>query len=200
MKTLILFLFTLIGVISFTQVDSVKNYYKRIAFGNEFNGDISGEKKWNTDVKIFIIGVPDADLSEELTKILKELNDLIDPIELSITNNRAEANVIVLFGSKSDFIELDSRVEPYVKYNEGLFMIEYINGEIDYGEMYVNTKGKLTTKEKKHILREELTQLLGLCNDSYMYKNSIFYQGWSDGTEYAQIDKELIKLLYNNKK
>lgn len=200
MKTLILFLFTLIGVISFTQVDSVKNYYKRIAFGNEFNGDISGEKKWNTDVKIFIIGVPDADLSEELTKILKELNDLIDPIELSITNNRAEANVIVLFGSKSDFIELDSRVEPYVKYNEGLFMIEYINGEIDYGEMYVNTKGKLTAKEKKHILREELTQLLGLCNDSYMYKNSIFYQGWSDGTEYAQIDKELIKLLYNNKK
>lgn len=200
MKTLILFLFTLIGVISFTQVDSVKNYYKRIAFGNEFNGDISGEKKWNTDVKIFIIGEPDADLSEELTKILKELNDLIDPIELSITNNRSESNVIVLFGSKSDFIELDSRVEPYVKYNEGLFMIEYINGEIDYGEMYVNTKGKLTAKEKKHILREELTQLLGLCNDSYMYKNSIFYQGWSDGTEYAQIDKELIKLLYNNKK
>ena len=64
--------------------------------------------------------------------------------------------------------------------------------------MYVNMEGNLTMNERKHLLREELTQILGLCNDSYQFENSIFYQGWTDTTEYAEIDKELITMLYNN--
>ena len=33
-------------------------------------------------------------------------------------------------------------------------------------------------------------------NDSWTYEESIFYQGWSGTTEYAQIDKVLIEMLY----
>jgi hypothetical protein len=133
----------------------------------------------------------------ELSRIVKELNDLIIPINIQVVDNKDNANVLVLFGSKQDFINLDKTIEPYVKLNEGLFKINHEGKKITNGEMYVNTEGTLTAKEKKHLLREELTQLLGLCNDSYKYKNSIFYQGWTDTTEYAEIDKELIKLLYN---
>jgi hypothetical protein len=32
--------------------------------------------------------------------------------------------------------------------------------------------------------------------DSDRYADSIFYQGWTDSTEYAEIDKALIKMLY----
>ena len=44
---------------------------------------------------------------------------------------------------------------------------------------------------------EELTQSLGLFNDSYKYPESIYYQGWTTTTEYAPIDVELIEMLYN---
>jgi hypothetical protein len=50
---------------------------------------------------------------------------------------------------------------------------------------------------KKHILREELTQSIGLLNDSMKYPNSIFYQGWTFPTEYTELDKEVIKRHYN---
>jgi hypothetical protein len=50
---------------------------------------------------------------------------------------------------------------------------------------------------QKSVLREELTQSLGLCNDSWEYPNSIFYQGWSTNTEYSDLDKEIIQMLYN---
>lgn len=197
MKTYLTSLFVLFYSVLFSQLDSVKTYYKKVAFGNEFTNDTSGERKWENDVKIFVLGKKDPELMTELSRIVKELNDLIIPINIQVVDNKDNANVLVLFGSKQDFINLDKTIEPYVKSNEGLFKINHEGKKITNGEMYVNTEGTLTAKEKKHLLREELTQLLGLCNDSYKYKNSIFYQGWTDTTEYAEIDKELIKLLYN---
>ena len=53
------------------------------------------------------------------------------------------------------------------------------------------------TQTQKSILREEITQSLGLCNDSWKYPNSIFYQGSSTNTEFSDLDKEIIQMLYN---
>ena len=57
----------------------------------------------------------------------------------------------------------------------------------------------ITQKERSHLIREELTQSLGLMNDSNKYKDSIFYQEWTDIAEYSEIDKAVIKLLYQKK-
>ncbi|MBM3417913.1 MAG: DUF2927 domain-containing protein [Bacteroidetes bacterium] len=42
-------------------------------------------------------------------------------------------------------------------------------------KIFVDTKNQLSISEEKHVLREELTQCLGLPNDSWKYTNSIFY-------------------------
>jgi hypothetical protein len=34
-------------------------------------------------------------------------------------------------------------------------------------------------------------------NDSWRYQESIFYQGWTGTTEYSQIDRTIIGLLYD---
>ena len=52
-------------------------------------------------------------------------------------------------------------------------------------------------KAQRSILREELTQSLGLCNDSWKCPNSMFYQGWSNNTEFSDLDEEIIQMLYN---
>jgi hypothetical protein len=46
------------------------------------------------------------------------------------------------------------------------------------------------------LLREELTQSLGLGNDSNKYPDSIFYQDWSTVTSYSKLDIEIIKQHY----
>lgn len=199
MKYFTIIIGVLLSFSSFTQADSVKNYYKKIVFGNEFDPkNTEGEYRWKKDVKIFVMGEKSTELMNELSKIVDELNSLINPIEIEVVNTKEESNVVVIFGSKQDYINYDRSVEQYVKHNEGLFSPYHKGKELYVGSMYVNVKGNLTDNQKRHLLREELTQLLGLFNDSYLYQNSIFYQGWTDTTEYSEIDKELIKMLYNN--
>jgi len=48
-----------------------------------------------------------------------------------------------------------------------------------------------------HLLREELTQSLGLGQDSERYLNSIFQINWTTTSSYSQIDKDIIRLLYH---
>lgn len=48
-----------------------------------------------------------------------------------------------------------------------------------------------------HLLREELTQSLGLGQDSERYLNSIFQINWTTTSFYSQIDKDIIRLLYH---
>jgi hypothetical protein len=59
----------------------------------------------------------------------------------------------------------------------------------------ISTTG-LTPRERSHLIREELTQGLGLLNDSWDREDSIFYQGWTDITRYAPIDRSVIAMLY----
>ena len=49
---------------------------------------------------------------------------------------------------------------------------------------------------RSHVIREELTQALGLMRDSNSRPDSIFYQEWSPLTEYSDIDREVIRILY----
>ncbi|WP_162628067.1 DUF2927 domain-containing protein [Arcticibacterium luteifluviistationis] len=42
-----------------------------------------------------------------------------------------------------------------------------------------------------------MTQSLGLGKDSDLYLESLFQQSWTLTTNYALIDKELIRLLYH---
>jgi len=69
--------------------------------------------------------------------------------------------------------------------------------QIDMSLAFVDTERTSNNSQRKHILREEITQSLGFGNDSYRYPESIFYQGWTEVHEYSDIDKEVIKMFYN---
>jgi len=75
----------------------------------------------------------------------------------------------------------------------GLFQIFNFGG----GEMFVDMERTGEDRDaQNHLLREELTQSLWLCNDSWKYPESIFYQGWTTTTEYSEMDKKLIAMLF----
>jgi hypothetical protein len=208
MKSLFFLFNIFITTLVFSQ-DSIVDYYNEIATKAEYvaKGDINHvPTRWNSDIKIFVKGNPDSLIYSELNKVIKELNDLINPIEIRIVNCETDANLIAFFGLCTDYDKIDPIVIPYSGYNFGLACLYSDNNNTWYkGSFYVDVvrcdwfPPNEAIQMKKHILREELTQSIGLLNDSMKYPNSIFYQGWTFPTEYTELDKEVIKRHYNQK-
>jgi hypothetical protein len=172
------------------------DYFREIALKSEFSDHIrSKPRRWSTDMKIYVDGYCPEYLLLELHMIVKELNDLIDPIQIRLVANRADANYFIFLGSMTDFHKKYPTTDlQLLKRNLGFFQL-YSSGK---GEMYIDlvrTEGDELAQ--MHLLREELTQSLWLCNDSWKYPESIFYQGWTTTTEYSEMDKKLISMLYN---
>jgi hypothetical protein len=184
---------------SISQIDSneVNAYFNEIVLKNEFNSTIlSKPNKWNSDIKIYIKGDRKEYLVLELEKIISELNDLIETINISIVSDSTQSNMPIFFGSMEEY----NIIFPYSKKYSNQLGLGSLwtnsNNEIYFAKIFVDTKNQLSISEEKHVLREELTHCLGLPNDSWKYTNSIFYQGWTSITEYSDIDKLLIKKLY----
>ena len=175
--------------------ESVK-YFNSIATNHEFSSGKFQPRRWRKDMKIYVKGDKPDYLMSELNKIVDELNDIINTINIKVVNSESESNFVIFFGGQSGYNDICSSSIGLTEHNYGLFVVDG-GVSIGGGSMYVDTERSSTTSAKKHLLREELTQSLGLFNDTYDYPNSIFYQGWTETNEYAPIDIELISMLYN---
>lgn len=198
MKTIISFLFVLITFNVFSQ-DTISNYYEEITSGSEL-GDFSKTKfKFYKDVKIYVYGEKNDTLISELNNIVAELNDLIETVNVEIINDSTKANLRIYFGSAEYFCSKrkDKLVHDLSKYAQGFVLAFPCYGVLNGSSVFVNTEVIDNMTRKKHVLREELTQAFGFCNDSYKYPTSIFYELYSDVTSYSEIDKAIIKKHYN---
>ena len=182
------------------QVNQLLDYFNEVAFDTEFGDSTQKIAKWVTDVKIFVSGEYPPYLDAELTRIINEINDLSESIQLSRTPFKDKANYQIYFGTGAEYAQIEPSAKAYVDDNFGLLWVYWnANNEIYQGSMYVDIERTGDQDAQKHLLREELTQSLGLLNDSYTYSDSIFYQDWTQTTEYSEIDKQVIKVLYSKK-
>jgi hypothetical protein len=197
MKTILSFLFFLFIFNIFSQ-DTINDYYEEITSGSEM-GDYSKTKfKFYKDVKIYVYGEKNDTLISELNKIVDELNDLIETVNVSIISDSTKANIKIYFGSAEYFCSKrnEKLVHDLSKYAQGFVLTYPCNGVLNGSSVFVNTEVIDNMKRKKHVLREELTQAFGFCHDSYKYPTSIFYELFSDVTSYSEIDKAIIVKHY----
>ena len=167
-------------------------YFFEIAFGAEYGSSGSVLHKWASDIRIRVNGTPtNADL-DTLNQIVAELNTLVSSISFSIVTDNP--NVDIYFTNVSQF----PSIEPnYISGNVGFAWIWWdAAGDIFKGRILIALDG-VNQQVRSHLIREELTQSAGLMKDSWRYQESVFYQGWTGTTAYAQIDRALIKLLYD---
>jgi hypothetical protein len=176
---------------------SVLSYYYEITSGTEFSSS-KDQYKFVEDVYFILQGSCDEELQKEAEKIIFELNDLINPIHFYLTDDIEKANVRVYFGGPDDYVKINPMSANFIENSWGLFFIfPKSQNVIDMSLVYVDVERSNNNMQRKHVLREEMTQCLGLGNDSFTYLESIFYQGWTETLAYSEIDKEIIKLLYN---
>lgn len=184
-----------------TYSSKTKEYFLTIALGAEYGDKTQNIKKWVEGINILIQGESPKYLIYELNEIIKELNELNNNIKIKTTVYKKKANFILFFGSGIDYVrEIEKSALSYIDDNWGLFWCYWNeNFELYRASVCIDIT-KITGKDiGRHLLREELTQALGLMNDSPLYEDSIFYEGQTATTEYSQIDRDIIKILYNEK-
>jgi hypothetical protein len=182
--------------VDYKRYDQATNeYFDEIVMYSEFSDSRRKSPfRWTTDMNIYIEGEKPEYLISELYQILMELNDLIDPIQIRVVDQKQDANYNIFLGSKTEFADRYSSIDKNkLERNWGYFEVCP-----NSGVMYVDLERTSYNYEaQKHLLREELTQSLGLLNDSWKYPESIFYQGWTTTTEFSEMDMRLIDLIYN---
>lgn len=197
--TLILCSFSIQALFAQQYSSKTKNYFKEIAIGSEYG---KGKKivKWTKNMKVFVTGEKIPALEQELNKIIEELNELVRPIRIQRVYNKSQANFQIFFGPVTQYLnKIERNASRYARKNLAMFYVYYgRKGTIKKGSMYVDTRTMRAKNTRRHLLREELTQALGLMNDSYKYPNSIFYQKFSRSTDYTKMDKKIIRLLYSS--
>jgi hypothetical protein len=178
--------------------NEVITYFQEIALGFEFGSAPEVTYKWQTEMKIFVGGNPGTELSSELQTIIGEINSLTsDGFRMSLTQDTTISNCYLYFGSAAQFTSMFPSYSSAVAGNWGLFYVNFDSHSNLYRATIFIDIQRAQGNEQKHLLREELTQSLGLAKDSPRYLDSIFQQAWTTTTTYSTIDKDLIRLLYH---
>jgi hypothetical protein len=213
MKYILTFIFIIYKSYSFGQInfdfkqnDSVVKYFHQVACGSEYDSSNIYFKYFN-DIKIYVPDSNDTVMFNELKLVINEINEILKNIKIYIVNDIEMSNIVIHFKSEKDIINYDNEIKTFFENNKNAINLgisfSYVLKDQNPNKIskIVNSKiwvsNEVDFKMKQHVLREELVQSLGLMNDVKKYPNSIFYKGFSFPTEYSQLDKELINMLYN---
>ena len=168
------------------------DYFLDIAFGSEFGGATPLLRRWpsGSGPLIRLNGTPSAGDREVLDSVMAEINRLAPDLDIELVADFP--TVEMHFVPQSEFATLLPQAPPG---NNGLVWLWW--GEDQYLVRSVVLISTATDEAlRAHIIREEVTQMLGLLQDSFRYPESIFYQAFSDVTEYLPIDRAVIDLLH----
>ena len=166
-------------------------YFGEVAFGTETGEATPILRKWAGSPRIKVSGAPTHQDLASLDRVVRDLNELAPSLGVAVVE---EGHTVELhFMPPEAFGDVEPNFEPG---NLGYFWAWWNRQqEITYARILIATDG-VTQAERSHLLREELTQVLGLMRDSWTYPQSIFYQGWTDTGDYADIDRTLVEMLY----
>jgi hypothetical protein len=183
----------------------IVKHFVDIVLGSEYgNGGSEYIKKWkkNKPVTITLDGNYTYDDIGNIQTMVNELVDLTGlNIEISTTDDTG-SGITIFFGGTQDYArKYDKNVnkEPNAK---AFFTYNIDKGGVIY-KATIFIRSTLEGLERKDVIKEELTQVLGFTNDSVTQRDSLFYQyKYTDinlyNGSYSKLDREIIKILYSN--
>ena len=181
---------------------SVERWVEQVTLGGEYyasRGKVSA--RWVKTPKLSVFGAT-SEQHEVVASTLAHLNDTlantpINRIELINPNDRS-ADIVVYFARLGKFHDLAKwHGFKYVEGNWGYFYA-FSRGRIINGAIVLLASDKLRGNLLRHFTLEEITQSLGLFNDSWVFSESIFYAGRSNTQHLSELDKKLIIFLYKH--
>lgn len=159
-------------------------------------GGESYAHKWESDPTIrFDTTNTTAEDRATVAHVVDELNDLVRGVQLrvEVDDTPPSSGIHLQFlplaqieAQYPDIVDASSR---------GMFHFTSTGGEILRGHVLIASD--VTTQiGRVHVIHEEIAQVLGARADALSHPESIFYGGPSDATEYAPIDRQVLRMLY----
>jgi hypothetical protein len=189
--------------------DSVKKYFDEVCVASR-TSSLFRYCRWEKDVYIFLC-VEDSTIKDsiinEVKNLIVELNSIINPINIYLTEDISKMTTFAVVGSFDYFNEMSLKYNQKWKlYDDG--KTGGVNNPMNnmeniyYSYFFVNSPktNSYGYRFTKHVLIEEMTQSFGINNDSWEYSDSIFYDGFNPyycPTKLSELDKEVINILYN---
>lgn len=186
-------------------------YFNEVALNSEFYDNPKCIIKWLKPMKLFIN--KDGSLNEQSSRVkqvVDKINNLVTSgFNIQLVDDKSKANAIIYLNTPEQVRSL--RPDFYKKFSKvqigedvaGFTYMEYRldNGYINRAFVFININETLETQLS--VILEELSQSIGIPNDSEKYKESIFFNNHADSEnvihEYSAIDKDVIKILYHPK-
>ncbi len=178
-----------------------QRYFLEVALGSEFGNADPLIRRWERPLRLTIEGDTPEVLLVEAQTVVDELRELVPQLDIRWVEALEDANVHIFFGPYKEYASRYApRAAQRLRRNWGYFTVQWFANRqgIERASLYVDTHRARDDDQRRHLLREELTQVLGLMADSKRYPDSIFYQHWSTTTAYSELDKQLIKMLYSD--
>jgi hypothetical protein len=167
------------------------DYLQEIAFGFEYGAASEVIRKWGENPRIRVLGDPTAEDWAVLQDVLSDLNSLMEEVQVELVDT--DPTVEVHFAPVSQFPTI---LPSYVQGNLGYFSVWFGSDNKICRSVVLLASDAVGQLGRSHLVREEVTQMLGLAKDSRLYLNSIFQQAWTTTQAYAPIDEALIEMLY----
>jgi len=186
--------------INLSQLNDEQALFYDLAFKEEFGDDSERLRKWDDDINYVIVGQLDSPLLLELNLVIDEINQTSANLRLVEVNTQQEADLIIFFGTKEEYIaEVKPQAEGLAEGNRGFTSIAWDNDfRIVSASVCIDNVNFTQFEDLQHVLREELAQSLGLINDTELNDTSIFHQ-FIQNQSYSDQDLQIIgEMLSNN--
>lgn len=169
------------------------SYFREVALASEFGGDDRQGMviRWERPIRILVSGdYTDADL--QVVKEHVALLNLVEGVpEISLVESGE--NVVMRFLPQE---ELDSW-SGLEESAWGFATVWYLtDGQITEAKVGI-VSDEQTAAQRRHAILEELTQMLGILNDSPLYEDSIFQLEYSEVEELSEMDWWMVRMLYS---
>lgn len=168
------------------------NYFYQVAFHSEADSSILNIAKWEKDIYWHIEGDTLPGDYAAVLKVMNELNALQLPISFYETTNRDSANYHILFGTHEE-LGLSKSLGGFGSTiaAKGVILKNSVKIPLDLRNVLTTNPASRT-----NIIFEEVIQGLRLPGDSFDYPESVFYERTNHGNTLPELDKQLIRLLY----
>lgn len=183
--------------------EKVYEFLETVALGAEYGRQEPVASRWMRSPSLSLFGA-NTDETETVLQVVRELNELLQEGRIQIKPGKAhdeKAAIRVYFADRDDFSALARKLGfEYISGNAGYFYVWWSPGHEIYRAVVFIDK-KLKGKNRLHFVREEITQAMGLPNDSSLFKSSIFYQKGRDNGKaiaYSELDQKIIRFYYHH--
>ena len=160
------------------------------------HGDRIG--KWDDgEIGYYVAGSPSESDLVQVESIISRLDSLIPMLSfraLELSEAEVDVSMFIAFAGENDYLLEGVVASNWMSY-AGLGGIGGDSFVIEKAVIFINSDHP--EEIRRRAIVEEITQALGLTNDSWWYPDSRFYQGFSIKPGLADIDEALIRLLYD---